>query len=284
MRCRHYHLRLDRSPVWGAVLGFGMDRREMHWVQTSDWWQMMVVGFGGVLTVNGSPTPFWPGSMLVVPPGARCLLERSAGENITQHWLKFRPDEEATHVVAIPQVRAFGAEYGFIESQFRACLDNLVHCRNRLDVMGWNLLWSVSENAAVVPEDPILGQVEALIRANLACPLEIESIAREVGVGTARLSSRFREHYGQSIPDYVRTLRMQQACALLVNTDRPIKEIAVKVGYADLQRFNKVVRETFGCSPRALRQDCPSVGVHALGGEESSRRRSYLESEPGLDP
>ncbi|MHC4887055.1 MAG: helix-turn-helix domain-containing protein, partial [Planctomycetota bacterium] len=40
---------------------------------------------------------------------------------------------------------------------------------------------------------------------------------------------------------------------LLRQTDLPVKAIAVEVGMADLQRFNKAFRRSTGVSPRAYR-------------------------------
>lgn len=278
--CRYYHMPLDVSPAWGPVLGFGMDSREMEWVQAPNWWQMMLVSYGGILTVNGTPAPFRPQSLLIVPPAARCKLERVNGDNVSQHWLKFRPNPEGQYIAAIPQVKTVTDAYTFLDLQFRACLDLIAFCRDRLDVMGWNLLWSVSENAATVPENPILGVVEQLVRDNLGAAITAQTLASEAGMSVARLTRLFRDQYGQSPTEYIRTLRMQAACAMLINTSRPIKEIAVRVGFPDLHRFNKVVRDTFGCSPRVLRTERPSAPVHVAGLAEQNQRLSFLAAEP----
>jgi len=280
MRHRHYHIHLDVQPTWGQVTGFGLDSREMEWIQPADWWQLMLMAFGGVLTVNGVPVPFPPQSLLIVPPSARCRVERANGDSLAQHWLKFRPNPEGKLLMAVPQVKRLDADYAFHELQFRACLDFLPFSRSRLDVMAWNLLWTVAGNAAIVPEDPVVAQVEHQMKADLARPLTQEGLARAAGVSVSKLTRLFLEHRGQSPSEYIRTLRMQQACALLVNTGRPIKEIAVRVGYPDLQRFNKVVRETFGCSPRTLRAERPELTLYVMAAEDKYRINSLLEAEP----
>lgn len=279
MRCRYYHLGLDLTPSWGSVQGFGMDQCVLEWIQAPDWWQLMLVSYGGILTVDGTPIPFWPRSLLIVPPRARCRMERTNGENITQHWLKFRPNPNVTSTVAIPQLHEFGTEYEFIDHQFRVCLDNLMYSRVRLDTMGWHLLWSISGNVVTCPEDPIVAQVHALIGKWIDRPLSIELLAQEAGISASRLSVIYREAYGQSLMDHVRTLRMEQACALLVNTDFPVKEVAVRVGTPDLQRFNKVVRETFGCSPRALRNHRPMASTHVAEADEQYQRLLFENAE-----
>jgi len=279
MRQRFYHLGLDLTPEWGSVLGFGMDGCVLEWIQAPDWWQMMLVSYGGILTVDGTPTPFWSRSLLIVPPRSRCRLERTNGDNITQHWLKFRPNAYCPSTVALPQVHEFGAEYEHLDHQFRTCLDNLMHSRVRLDVMGWNLLWSISGNVAALPEDPIVAQAHALVREWIDRPLSVERLAQEVGISASRLAVIYREAYGQPLMDHVRTLRMEQACSLLVNTDCPVKEVAARVGIPDLQRFNKVIRETFGCSPRSLRTHRPAVSPHLHDEDARIQRQTFRRAE-----
>lgn len=280
MRCRYYHLPIDTSPVFGSVTGFGRYDAEMEWLQPSDWWQVMLIAFGGVLTVNGVPAPFEPGSLLIVPPSARCRIDRTSGPALSQYWLKFRPAKEGQLTVALPQIRALGGEFAFHEAQFRSALDFLPMSRVRTDVMGWNLLWTVAENAATVPEDPLVDQAERMIKADLSRQMSAESLADELSVSVAHLTRVFREHFGQPPAEYIRTLRMQQACILLVNTDRPIKEIAVRLGFTDLQRFNKVVRDTFGCSPRALRYQRSDHAVYASTADEAHQQACLEEAEP----
>ena len=49
----------------------------------------------------------------------------------------------------------------------------------------------------------------------------------------------FRRHTRLTVSDYVAELRIGQACALLVNSSRPIAHIAGDVGYANLANFNR---------------------------------------------
>ena len=53
---------------------------------------------------------------------------------------------------------------------------------------------------------------------------------------------------------YVAQLRIGQACALLVNSDRPIAHVADAVGYANLANFNRQFRAAKGMTPRDFRR------------------------------
>ena len=275
MRSRNFHMALDAPLTWGVAAGFGLHERETAWAQAPDWWQLLIVAFGGVLTVNGTPVPFPIGSALVVPPSSRCLLERTSGCDVSQYWLKFRPDPNGKCLMAVPQVKGLGGDYAHFDEVFRSSLDFLSFSRVRVEIMAWSLLWQISEPAAAAPEDPVVGQVEALIKSNLSQQITTQALARTAGVSVGVLTKLFVNHFGQTPSDYMRTLRMHRSCALLVNTDRPIKEIAARVGYTDLQRFNKVVRETFGCSLRKLREERPDLGLFVTAADDRYRVTTF---------
>ncbi len=76
---------------------------------------------------------------------------------------------------------------------------------------------------------------------------------------------------------------MQLACALLLKTRSPIKEIAIRTGYPSLQRFNKVVRQTFGCSPRMLREQRPLAMIHTDAGTSAQKTKIAEGAEPIRD-
>ena len=64
----------------------------------------------------------------------------------------------------------------------------------------------------------------------------------------------FRRHTKLTVGDYVAQLRIGQACALLVNTVRPIAVIADDVGYPNLANFNRQFRALKGVTPRDFRR------------------------------
>ena len=64
----------------------------------------------------------------------------------------------------------------------------------------------------------------------------------------------FRRHTRLTVTDYIAQLRVGQACALLVNTRRPIAHIADEVGYENLANFNRRFRALKGMTPREFRR------------------------------
>jgi len=98
-----------------------------------------------------------------------------------------------------------------------------------------------------------LDRVEALLRARVGEPMDISSIAQEVGVHPTHLSRVFRRHYGCSPGQYLRRLRIERACSLLAQSRKPLSTIALATGYADQSHFTRHFKRATGVTPGAYR-------------------------------
>jgi AraC-like DNA-binding protein len=83
----------------------------------------------------------------------------------------------------------------------------------------------------------------------------LDELARAVGVSPFYLSRMFSAEVGQSIPQYLRRLRMERAAELLRAGSHNVTEAAFAVGYASLGHFSKSFCEVIGC--------CPALYPHA---------------------
>jgi PAS domain S-box-containing protein len=99
-----------------------------------------------------------------------------------------------------------------------------------------------------------LGPVIDHIRKRYAEPLDRDYLAHLLRVSVRTLERRFRSASGISPLQYQRKLRMHQACAWLVTTDRPITEIAHKLGYSDHSHFTREFRRGHDLPPLPYRR------------------------------
>ena len=82
----------------------------------------------------------------------------------------------------------------------------------------------------------------------------IGSAAEAMGINAARVSVLYKEHTGMHPSAYLQSLRMDKAKELLRDSDLPIKEIAVKVGYFDSSSFIRRFRQNTSMTPAQYRQ------------------------------
>ena len=85
--------------------------------------------------------------------------------------------------------------------------------------------------------------------------ITVSLIARQVGLNDSRLKAGFRQLFGISIFDYLVMTRMQVARSLLLETDKPLKEIASLTGYATKQSFINAFKKYFKETPGAYRRE-----------------------------
>lgn len=98
-----------------------------------------------------------------------------------------------------------------------------------------------------------LAALDAHIDQHAAYPLQVNDLARLVGLSAARFHVRFLSETGQTPMDYVRRRRLQLAHQLLQNSNLAIGEIAARVGYSSQSAFTAALTRHFGRSARALR-------------------------------
>ena len=92
-------------------------------------------------------------------------------------------------------------------------------------------------------------QVCAILARDLENPPTLEMLAAEVGCGAFHLSRTFSQHVGQTVPQYLRQLRLERAAQLLREGRCNVTEAAMAVGYSSLSHFSKAFWEAFGCCP-----------------------------------
>jgi AraC-like DNA-binding protein len=119
--------------------------------------------------------------------------------------------------------------------------------------------------ALVKPADQTrrLLRVKDSIDARYAEPLDVRAIARIAGISTAHFSRQFRQAFGESPHQYLRSRRMERAAALLRSTDDPVRDICRRVGLRSVGSFTTSFGRAYGLSPAAYRASHPRGTVAA---------------------
>ncbi|MCG8479787.1 MAG: AraC family transcriptional regulator, partial [Spirochaetales bacterium] len=92
----------------------------------------------------------------------------------------------------------------------------------------------------------------AHIDAHYTEALHLSSVAGECEISTGYLSRLFSEHLGVSFNDYLNSVRIGAAEALLAAGELSIKEIAFACGYRDPNYFSRIFKRVKGVSPTSF--------------------------------
>jgi len=91
------------------------------------------------------------------------------------------------------------------------------------------------------------------MESNCQRKLDLRQIAAGVGMSRSRLSALFLAHLDVSPMRVLKTIRMQQARALLQSSSLNVKEIAARVGFNDISHFVRDFSRVYGKSPATIR-------------------------------
>jgi AraC family transcriptional regulator len=99
-----------------------------------------------------------------------------------------------------------------------------------------------------------LSRATEIVDEQYARPLALGVIAAEVGVHPIHLARSFRSRHGVSVGTYLRSVRVHRAADRLANSDEPIAEVALSVGFADQSHLNRWFVRLLGATPAAYRR------------------------------
>lgn len=90
--------------------------------------------------------------------------------------------------------------------------------------------------------------------------LSVEALANRFGYSPTYFGRVFKQQTGESLNDLIRSVRVQRAKELLADTDIPVHEIALQVGFGSEKYFYHVFKRTVGLTPQGYRSDESSRG------------------------
>lgn len=90
--------------------------------------------------------------------------------------------------------------------------------------------------------------------ANAHEPVDLERAARQAGVSPFHFLRLFAGIVGVTPHQYLLRSRLRRAARALATDDRPVSDIALDVGFADLSNFVRTFHRAAGLSPRGFRQ------------------------------
>jgi AraC-like DNA-binding protein len=108
-----------------------------------------------------------------------------------------------------------------------------------------------------VDNDAQLDQINAIVSRitdNIGSPLSVAELALELDMNESRFSRFFRRATGNTFTDFVNQIRVNRACQLLMDSDRPITSIAFEVGFNNIANFNRRFLDIKGMTPRDYRR------------------------------
>jgi AraC-like DNA-binding protein len=85
-------------------------------------------------------------------------------------------------------------------------------------------------------------------------PLDVAALAQVALTSEAHFIRTFKETFGETPHRYLQRRRLERAMALLRESERPVTEICLDVGFTSLGSFSRTFTHVIGMSPTAYRE------------------------------
>ena len=222
----------------------------------SDHWCFHIYSYHAILEINGQPCSIFPGCASIIPPGTQMRYRyRGPSEHVYFH---FRPAHGSPNA-DVAMIVDLGDHYSEMDRRARQSVIGSGIRSEFPTATLWSLLWEVVDldrthgrNRDLYGHPTVTAAINH-IEQRLSKSLRVGQLCDEVGVSYGYLSRLFSRYLGVSVLEYVRSRRADRAEHLIRSTTLPIKTIAAYVGVPDLRQFNRLMHQTKGASPRAIR-------------------------------
>jgi len=234
---------------------------------------LVFIGTGrGEFETRLEKTDWLPGQAVLLPPGLWHRYRPWRDTGWTESWLTLSGEltgrlwqqwEGSLPIrpLAVPEPAAFGRDFErFIATVIRESGEKPGHARPQsltwvaagLDLAG-RFIDAHLESTPLPVSDDGVDQALRFIRNHSHRPLTVQQMAAAVGMTRRTLERRFAQSVGRTPREELEWLRVQRARKLLVETRRPIKEIAFLCGFREPRGLIRACRRWLGAAPGRLR-------------------------------
>lgn len=105
----------------------------------------------------------------------------------------------------------------------------------------------------------VIDRLLILITEKMEDPdLNIDYVSREMGVSKSKLYKKIKDITGQSIVEFIRTIRLKKAMEIMTHEDVLITEVMYRVGILSQSYFTSAFKKEFGLTPSQFQQQLNS--------------------------
>ena len=96
---------------------------------------------------------------------------------------------------------------------------------------------------------PAFNELMDYVKEHYEEKLTLNELGKMFGLSAGYICNLFAKHYNTTLTCYITNIRMDNAVALMRDSNTSLKNIAIKCGYKDYFYFNKVFKAHFGMAP-----------------------------------
>lgn len=232
-----------------------------HAGDRGNWNMLLTLGGECRLAIGGDRLELAPDKLFMIEPGPPRRF--TVRERWSAYWLHFNLD---AHIQIRPEWPAVGrGVYSVTPSasdleKLRAVFAEIMHVctlrRNGWYLLAYNLVQELILRGNMACRSPLGEHIEYTARMleNLDASRNIDAIADSCAMSRSGFFAKFRSTFGTTPAKYRERQVLNQAQALLGNTDKSVKEIALELNMGSPGYLSTRFKKAFGISPREYRR------------------------------
>lgn len=121
------------------------------------------------------------------------------------------------------------------------------------NILGTILSLAQNKNFETKESAQKIERAKVIMLENIHKDIDIQGIARNLGIGYSLFRKEFKEYTGYAPAQYFQELKLRNAKELLAETNLPIKEISFKLNFSSYEYFLSFFKKRAGFTPTEYR-------------------------------
>ncbi len=226
----------------------------------------------GVYYVGGREFHISAGNAFMIYPGVETTYRADNEDPWSYMWVGFNgfASEETVERIGFSRERLVLPMENC--EQLSVCMERIFAARqlthvNELKRMAafYDLLAAMMEMNRTGKEDKLYSDIiyvkmaVDLIKSLYHTKMKISDISDKIGINRSYLATIFKREMKMSPQAFMIMIRLERAAQLLQETDMPVGNIALTVGYNDALSFSKAFKQKYNVSPSEFRSSQPEL-------------------------
>ena len=119
---------------------------------------------------------------------------------------------------------------------------------------------TIRQVLSVGNSDHVVSYILKYVHDNFKTDLSVTRIANELSMNYSYISDLFSKKMGMKLTAYITSYRLKKSCALLLETNDRVYEVAENTGFHDAKHFGKQFKKHYGLSPGEFRNN--NIAIH----------------------
>jgi AraC-like DNA-binding protein len=113
----------------------------------------------------------------------------------------------------------------------------------------------------MTPTEQKIYAITSYIHSHYAEELSLNMLAQQFYISNYYLSHQFKDVTGFTLSDYIQMTRVRNVQSMLMSTQIPITEVALRCGFNSFSQFNRIFRKHIGMAPSAYRKKYQAAAI-----------------------